>query len=50
MESEKKESRAGESNESATGSCLVLRSFWAFYIGDSVCRYKIDLVIVIRVW
>ena len=51
MESERKESHMREVNKKCyRGSCLVLRSFWAFYIGDSVCIYKIDLMIVIQVW
>ena len=46
MKDERKGSRAGEFERKChTGSCLVLRSFWAFYIRDSVCRYKVDLVI-----
>ena len=48
VKSEREESRMGESNKKChRGSCLVLRSFWAFYIGDSICRYKIDLMIAI---
>ena len=27
----------------AEGSCLQMRSSWAFYIRGSVCRYKINM-------
>ena len=51
VESEREESRTGKSNKKChRGSYLILRSFWAFYIGDSICRYMIDLMIVIQVW
>jgi hypothetical protein len=36
--------REDRNENAAEGVCLSMRPSWAFYIGVSVCRYKIELV------
>ena len=46
LDAEQLTGMAGSSKEvEQRRSCLALRSSWAFYIRNSVCRYKIDLVL-----